>query len=147
MPYTINEIEGLVLSALNAAPLNVYCKSFERYDGQFDVEDVKSLRVLPPVVFVAYTGDKMVESSPLQRYISDMAISVIVVAKNLRGHFEAKTDTGGAYQMLDDVKTILHLNNLGKPDIVGMVLQRRVPLLNTKTLAAFGMDFKLEFVA
>lgn len=147
MSYGIGEIEGLALSALNAAPLNVYCKSFERYDGQFDAEDVKSLRISPPVVFVAYAGDDLVENSPLTRYTTAMRISVIAVAQNLRGNYEAKTGSAGAYQMLDDIKTILHLNNLGRPDIVGMVLKRRVPLLNTRTLAAFGMDFTLEFIA
>ncbi len=148
MPYTINEIEGLVLEKLNVTPLNVYCKNFERYDGQFDVEDVKALRVSPPAVLVAYVGDRLIENTPLARYTKEMNISVIVVANNLRGNFEAKTDSsGGAYKMLDDIQTILHLNALGKTDINGMVLKRRVPLLNTRTLAVFGLDFTLEFIA
>lgn len=147
MPYTINEIEALVLEKLNVAPLNTYCKKFERYDGQFDIADIKQFTGALPSVFVAYAGDRFVESTPLIRYIDEMNISVIVVAKNLRGNFEAKTESGGAYQMLEDVKSILHLNALGKPDIVGMVLKRRVPLLNTRTLAAFGLDFTLQFIA
>ena len=148
MPYGIGEIEDLVLTALDVAPLNVYCKAFDRYDGQFDVEDIKNLRVNPPVVFVAYAGDSLVENSPMARYTKVMNVSVIAVSQNLRGNFESKTDaTGGAYKMVDDIQGILHLNSLGKSDIVGMVLKRRVPLLNTMTLAAFGMDFTLEFIA
>ncbi|MBI5427540.1 MAG: DUF1834 family protein, partial [Nitrospinae bacterium] len=133
-------------AALNAAPLNAYCKTFERYDGQFDVEDVEKLRGTFPAVFVAYTGDRMVENTPLVTYTVDMGVSVIVAARNLRGDFEAKTDSAGAYQMLEDVKSLLHKNNLAQPDIVGLVLQRRAPLIDTKTLAVFGLDFKLEFI-
>ncbi len=146
MGYSPLVIEDLVLTAVKAAPLNTYCKTFERYDGQFDVEDVEKLRGAFPAVFVAYTGDRLAESTPLARYVMDMGVSVIVAARNLRGNFEAKTDSAGAYQMLEDVKSLLHLNSLGQPDIAGLVLLRRAPLINTRTLAVFGLDFKLEFV-
>lgn len=146
MSIPINTIEGLVLTALNAAPLNVYCKRFERYDGQFSVEDIKAFKGTLPACFVTYTGDRLIENTALSRYTNDMGISVIVAEKNLRGDFKAKTGSTGAYQMLEDVKGLLHLNNLNDPNIVGLVLQRRVPLINTETLAVFGLDFRLEFV-
>lgn len=146
MGFLITAIEDLVLKALNAEPLNVYCRNFERYDGQFSVADVKSFKSKLPACFVSFTGDRLIENTALQRYTDDMGISVIVVAKNLRGDFKAKTDCAGAYQMLEDVKSLLHLNNLGQPDIVGLVLQRRIPLLNTETLAVFALEFNLQFV-
>ncbi len=146
MGLLIKEIEDLVLTQLDAAPLNVYCENFERYDGQFSVDDVNSFKASYPACFVAYTGDRFLENTALIRYTVDMGISVVVVAKNLRGDFQAKTGSAGAYQMLEDVKTLLHLNNLNIPNLVGMVLQRRTNLVNTKNLAVFVMDFSLQFV-
>jgi len=146
MGLLIKTIEDLVLTALDAAPLNSYCKKFERYDGQFLIEDVKAFKGTLPACFVTYTGDRLLENTALIRYTVDMSISVIVAAKNLRGDFKAKTGNVGAYQMLEDVKALLHLNNLQDPNIVGLVLQRRIPLIDTKTLAVFGMDFSLQFI-
>lgn len=146
MPYTINEIESLVIDALNVAPLNTYCKNVLRYDGQLAV-DISQIKTTFPAIFVTYNGDRMIENSPLHRYTKEMSVSVIVVAKDLRSDYSGKTGAIGVYRMLDDIQSILHLNALGKPDIVGMVLKRRVPLLNTRTLAAFGLDFTLQFIA
>ncbi len=146
MGILIKTIEDLVLTALDAAPLNTYCKTFERYDGQFSVDDIKSLKSNLPACFVAYTGDRLLENTALTRYTVEMGVSVIVAAKNLRGKFQAKTSDAGVYQMLEDVKNLLHLNNLNDPNVVGLVLQRRTPLVNTESLAVFGMDFNLQFV-
>lgn len=145
MGIPIETIEDLVLTALNAAPLNLYCKKFERYDGQFSVDDVKTFKGTLPACFVAYSGDRFIENTALIRYTVDMTVNVVVVAKNLRGDFKAKTGSAGAYQMLEDVKTLLHLNNLSDPNVVGLVLQRRVPLVNTKSLSVFLMTFSLQF--
>lgn len=146
MGFLITDIEDLVLTALDAPPLNAYCKRFERYDGQFNVDDINAFKGLLPACFVAYVGDRFLENTALSRYTVEMGVSVIVAAKNLRGDFKARTGSGGAYQMLEDVKTLLHLNNLGKPEIAGLVLQRRIPLINDERLAVFGMDFQLQFV-
>ena len=146
MGFLIKDIEDLVLTALNSAPLNTYCKRFERYDGQFNVSDLQAFKGTLPACFVAFAGDNYLENTALVRYTVDMTISVIVVSKNLRGDFKAKTGNKGAYQMLEDVKTLLHLNNLSDPNIVGLVLRRRIPLVETEQIAIFGMDFNLQFV-
>jgi len=146
MSYTISEIEQLVLTELDKAPLNTYCKAFEQYDGQFNVDDLKGLTKRLPACFVAWSGDRFSEVTTLVTYNVAMRISVIVAAQSLRGNFKAKDDDKGASQMADDVKTLLHKNNLGKSDIVGLELVGRQPLIVEPQLAVYGLDFQLEFI-
>lgn len=146
MSYTIATIEQLVLTELGKAPLNTYCKAFEQYDGQFDVDDLKSLTKRLPACFVAWSGDRFNAVTALTTYNVAMRISVIVAAQSLRGKYEAKGDGKGASQMADDVKTLLHKNNLGKSDIVGLELVGRQALIVEPQLAVYGLDFQLEFI-
>lgn len=146
MGHGINEIEQAVLAQVETAPLKDYVKSFELYDGQFNVDDVNQFKGQLPAVFVSYIGDRFDEVSTNQTYMDNMRVSVIVAARDFRTNLESKTGSGGALQMLDDVKTILHKNNLGFADVVGMVLVERIPLIISKNLQVYGLDFKVEFV-
>lgn len=147
MGHSPNTIEQTVLTTLRDDPtLSAYVKAFELYDGQFAIDDVKQFKGQLPACFVAYAGDRFPEVSPNQTYMVKMGVSVIVAAKNLRGDLESKTGTAGTQQMSEDVKILLHKNNLGLAGVVGMVLLRRVPLIVDKNLSVFGMDFEIEFV-
>ena len=147
MGHRPNTIEQAVLTTLRDDPtLSQYVKAFELYDGQFAVEDVMQFKGELPACFVTYAGDRFVEVSPNQTYMVKMGVSVIVAAKNLRAGLESKTGTAGSQQMLEDVKTLLHKNDLALAGVVGMVLLRRVPLIVDKNLSIFGMDFEIEFV-
>ncbi|MCF8719214.1 phage tail terminator protein [Nitrospina gracilis] len=143
---TINQVEDAVVAALNAAPLNTYCKRFEKFDSQFDIEDLDRNLGPLPVCFVAYLDDDFSEVTQNRTYMDRMRIAVIVAAKNLRSGVEAKTGTGGTNEMLNDVKSLLHKNTLGLSGVASMALLSRRPVVTTKTLSVWQATFELQFV-
>ncbi|QPJ61698.1 MAG: DUF1834 family protein [Candidatus Nitronauta litoralis] len=146
MSAEIEDIEDLVLAAVNAAPLNTYCKVFERYDGQFNVDDVNKIKSRLPAVFVAWTGDRFDEQTPFTTYMDNANVSVVVAASNLRDDHASKLGNTGAFKMLGDVKDLLHKKQLGITGSYPLILTRRVPLIDIPGLAVFGLDFNLKFL-
>ena len=142
MSSRIEQVEGLLIEELNKEPLNTYCKHFEPYDGRFTVEDILNYEGLLPVCFVSFIRDRFKEVTTGITYVDVMDLSVIVIAENLRGNFEAKKGPEGVSQMLEDVKNLLHLNTLGGMVPTGMVLKERFPHRVTPTLAAFELVFE-----
>jgi len=146
MSHTINQVEDAVAAALNAAPLNTYCKRFEKFDSQFDIEDLERNLGPLPACFVAYLDDDSREVTQGVTYMDRMRIAVITAARNLRGGVEAKTGTSGTNEMLNDVKNLLHKSTLGLSGVAGMALISRRPIITTKTLSVWQATFELEFV-
>jgi len=138
------DIETAVLAAINAPPLNVYCKNFKVWESEFaDEGALDRFAGTFPVCFVYWGGFRREEAYPQQRYWDNSRVSVIVADKNLRGIDQAKNNAGGAYDLIKDVDGLLQGNNLGGivEPLTGI---GATPLRINKSMAVYGLDYEVK---
>jgi len=146
MPQDIEVVEQLIIDALkNDAAVNAVVKTFDRYDGQFGIDDLKDIKGLPPACFVTYVRDGLDASTRGRTYIQKNQYNVVVFAKDLRGKFDAKQQ---ALSVTKLVHNALHNNELGLENVYpGLERFDRIPLLVTPEIAVFEMSFRINWVA
>lgn len=98
----IRDIEDLLIAKIAGAVTLKTCKS---YAGELE-KDPAQLAMRTPAVLVVLSktnADKSEFGIELLNYTFDL----LVVARNLRGEDDARRSTGGAYDILTDLRTAL----------------------------------------
>lgn len=149
MSYEVEAVEQLILDALKGdAALVSVVKTFDRYDGQFGKEDLKSILGLLPGCFVTYVRDNLDAVTSGSTYMQKNQFNVVVAAQDLRGNFKAKQGNKGALNICKLVHSVLHLNELGLADVwPGLERTGRFPVLVNKKIAVYEMTFNIKWVA
>lgn len=142
MSSRIEEIENKIIKELNQDPLNSYCKNFQTFDGNIEVDRLRGLQKKLPACLVSYLGDAFQEVTHGSTYMDNMDISVLVVANDIRDTEKEK----GIHSMLEDVKNILHLNTLGGYLDLPIILKERNPIEAAQNVAVYALLFELQFL-
>ena len=140
MSSRIGEIESKIIKELKQDPLNVYCKTFEVFDGNTTVEDMRALHGKLPACLVSYVGDTFQEVTYGSTYMVNIDISVMVISKNMRDVGQEK----GVHTMLNDVKNILHLSYLKGYLDLPIILKGRSPIENAQEVSIYALLFELQ---
>jgi phage gp37-like protein len=118
-----------------------YVKTVETYAGQLEA-DIKTLPVTFPAVFVVYGGSTFARvDGPNHQETVDF--SVLVAAKGVSNKGMRKDDKG-VYEMIKAVLTALTNEDFGL-DMEKLRPLRVTPVLITKTMAVYGLDFRTSF--
>lgn len=144
MGYTTEQIEDEILSAIQDSDMGSYCKTIESYAGQLE-DDITKMIILFPAVFVMFSGSEAKMLTGLE-YEKTVDFTIFVAAKNLRGNVAARKNDYGAYQMLDDMETLLVGNQLGM-QIEPIAIVSEEAILNTKQLSVYAAGYRTVFVA
>jgi len=134
------QIEDKIIDEIKSAL--TYVRTIETYAGQLEA-DIEKLPVNFPAVYVVYAGSALDWVDALN-FSEAAEFSVLVCAKDVRGHKEARKGTAGCYQMIRDVLSALTNNSLGL-DIEKMQPVRAALVYITKSTAVYGIDFKTNF--
>ena len=151
---TLIEIEDALLTTVReSATLGLlkhggYCRTIESYGGQFELA-LDEVIVLYPCVFVALAEETI---APLtHRGDSDVRPStwiVLVADRNLRGNAAARRGdvrNPGAYQMMDDARTLLQGSALGLTGLDPWQLTKRTAVLQQRDLAVYALEFTTQY--
>jgi phage gp37-like protein len=119
-----------------------YVKVVETYAGQLG-EDLERLPVPFPAVFVAYGGSAY-EWVDGRSFNDAPTFSIIVAARDVRGSKELRQGEYGCYRMIKDVLSAAANQTLGL-DMWPLKPLRTSLLFLSKTMAAYGIDFRTSF--
>lgn len=142
-----NAIIGRIRSAQDSGALGYELRQITTYAGDLS-EGIKSVVRTLPAIWVVFSGAQV--SRVFQRTIFEVeaSFSVVVAANSLRNEREARHGAGaapGAYQIVEDVVTLLGGRNLGVQAMKPLQLVRIEALYNDRsdqTLAAiYGITF------
>jgi len=142
MVLTIKDVEDGTLATLQAATnLTDVCKTVDAYGGELDklVAQVEALTVNMPAVYVLYAGSDFAGSR--SSWDDNMTISVVVVAKDLRGRKSARV---GVYEILEILKDELIDNDLGL-DIEPLSPVKIMPVLTSDKFSVYLFALKTFF--
>ncbi len=135
------DIEDAIKTTIrNSLP---YVRTVETYAGQLEGEIGE--RAAPfPAVFVTYGGSELDFIDG--RSMSDAPrFSVIVVTKDVRGGRDLRKGTYGCYRMVRDVLSALTNRRLGLAAMEPMRPVRVSLIFISKTVAAYGVDFRTSY--
>lgn len=99
----IAEIEDLLVERI--AGQLAYLKTCKSYAGELE-KDPQQLAMRTPAVLLAMSK-AVSEPHELGGYWHEYTWDLLVVARNLRGEDDARRGSGGAYEMLADLRTAL----------------------------------------
>jgi hypothetical protein len=139
--YTITQIEDAIIATLQASVMGGYCKkiaSFQIEAGDLG-EQIRLFALQMPCALVMLTSGTFDYSlSGMQ----DMPLefTVLVCAESFRGKGDARRNSVGAYQMLDDLRSSLTGSRCGL-NIEELLPQRIAAEINTDVLSAYSMSF------
>lgn len=143
----IGKIENAVIQKIKSADLGYHLKLVESYKAQFDDDLVKLVKTSAPAVWVAFTGEDNTQNTAKGMECT-ASFSIIILTRNVRNErsarFGDKQGEVGTYQILQDIKALLHGSDVGL-NIVPFEHKRTVPLLNTAVSGFFASVFALEF--
>jgi len=141
--HAIKDIENAMIAAIAAdATLSGYVKTVAGYQGDIDAVVEKQTRPLPGifVMFGGYRGSPAAMDSSVDKA---MQFTCLAAARDLRGESEARTKTGGAYDMLDDLDALLVGNDLDL-DIIPFVPVRCQLLYLSNSASVWGITYETE---
>lgn len=129
----IGKIENAVIQKIESADLGYRLKLVESYKAQFDDDLIKLVKTSAPAVWVAFTGEDNTQNTAKGMECT-ASFSIIVLTSNVRNErsarFGDKHGEVGTYQILQDVKALLHGSDVGL-NIAPFEHKRTVALLNT----------------
>lgn len=142
----IGAIENAIINRIERTDLGYRLKSVESYKAQFDDDIEEFLKGAAPAVWIAFTGENQTEDLN-KRTECTASFSVLILTRNVRNERASRHGKGGevgAYQIVQDIKRLLHKSDLGLP-IRPMKHRRTVPLLGTNINTFYTTVFALEF--
>lgn len=141
MNYKISDIHDAALSWLKLSTLKNVCSTIESYNGEAQalIDDVKSMLIDFPAALVLYGGSSF-DAQGSNPYIDNFGLTVVVVAKDLRGGEDVKASM---YAMLEEVKKMRD-QTLGL-EIAPLVLARIRLLAATNIYIIYAVDFSTVF--
>ncbi len=109
--HEFEQIEDAVVAALGGLKTTSTVRTLAPYAGQLGTEDVKSITVLFPCLYVVCQGLDIAWSGSLSE--QTVTVLLLVGSRNLRGSVAAaRGDAGhggpGAYDVLEAARAILH---------------------------------------
>ena len=141
MIYSISDLHDAALSWLKLSQLKNVCATIESYNGEAQalIEDVKSMLIDYPAALVLYGGSAF-DAQGTAPYIDNFGLTVVLVAKDLRGGEDVKASM---YAMLEEVKKMKD-QQLGL-EISPLVLARIRLLAATNIYIIYAVDFSTVF--
>jgi phage gp37-like protein len=112
------QIEDAMITAIQSAPTMKYLRAVDSYGGQFDDESFDVIRVLP-AVWVTFAGTGKPHKTGAQHFLTPAKFAVMCCARSIRSEKTTRHNGPngevGVYQMLEDVKAVLLMQDLGLP--------------------------------
>jgi len=143
------EIEDALVARIKTLQ---YVRAVESYGGQLDDETFEVLRVVP-AIWVTFGGSSKPEQSGPKKFLTPATFVVMCAARSVRN--ERSTRHGGpgnevgVYQMLEDVRQLLLMQDLGlaidhfRPGAVRTLYNTR---LRGSALAVFAQEWHTKYV-
>lgn len=141
MSYTIAQLHDACIAWLKSSPLRGVCATIDTYNGEAQqlVDDVKTMVIDFPAALVLYGGSTF-EAQGSSPYLDNASLTVVLVAKDLRGGDDVKDSM---YAMLEQVKKMKD-QALGL-DISPLRLDRIRLLAATHVYSIYAVDFATVF--
>ncbi|MBI4822664.1 MAG: DUF1834 family protein [Nitrospirae bacterium] len=133
------QIEDKLIETLKSIP---YLKTVETYAGQLEAE-IESLPIRFPACYVVYGGSNF-DWLDGPNHQETVDFTVLVAGKNLRGSSSLRKDSGGAYDLINDVTATLTNKNFDL-DIERLKPMKVALVFISKTVAVYGIDFQTSF--
>lgn len=148
----IAEIETAIISRIKTAAGMLYLRAVESYGGQFDDEAFDVVRVLP-AVWVTFAGAGKPVQAGENRFVKPATFAVMCGARSVRSERTTRHDGPagevGAYSILQDVETLLLMQDLGlaidhfRPGAVRTLYNTK---LRSNGLAVFAQEWHTKYV-
>jgi phage gp37-like protein len=144
-------IENAIIARIRDAQLG-YLPTVESYGGQFDDDTFDVVRVLP-AVWVTFAGSAKPEQKGEKKFLTPATFAVMCCARSTRSEKTTRHDGPagevGVYRMLEDVKQLLLMQDLGL-EIDHLRPGATRTLYNTKlrnsALAVFSQEWHTKYV-
>lgn len=148
----IADIETAIIARIKSAAGMRYLRSVESYGGQFDDDTFDVVRVLP-AVWVTFAGASKPVQTGENRFLKSATFAVMCGARSVRSERTTRHDGPagevGAYTILQDVETLLLMQDLGmavdylRPGAVRTLYNTR---LRSNGLAVFAQEWHTKYV-
>lgn len=148
----IAEIETAIIDRIKTASGMRYLRSVESYGGQFDDDTFDVVRLLP-AVWVTFAGAGRPVQAGESRFVKPATFAVMCGARSVRSERTTRHDGPagevGAYSILQDVETLLMMQDLGlaidhfRPGAVRTLYNTR---LRSNGLAVFAQEWHTKYV-
>ncbi|WP_027714902.1 phage protein Gp37 [Desulfuromonas sp. TF] len=135
-----DEIEDGLIAAIREGIPGL--KTVESYAGQLE-QEIKSLPARCPAVYVMFSGF----GTSLDEYGAKTfkpRFTVLAATKDLRGQKEARTKTGGAYDLIKSLLTLLEDETL-ELEIEPLSVESCAQVFVSGSLTVYGLEVQTDY--
>lgn len=135
-------IEDALIAAIRSGVPGL--KAVESYAGQLE-QEAKTLLTGCPAVFVMFGGFATAQDEYAGKTFKPR-FTVAVAARDLRGQKQARTKSGGAYDIIKALLELLEGNALDL-EIEPLSVVSGAPVYVSGALAVYGLEFETDYQA